>query len=55
MVLEFASVFVNSPGSVDDTLPFGGFKESGIGRDKGEAALHHCESPNPAPNQACKL
>lgn len=38
---QAGSVFVNCPGAVDDTLPFGGYKESGIGRDKGEAALHH--------------
>jgi acyl-CoA reductase-like NAD-dependent aldehyde dehydrogenase len=41
--LQAGSVFVNSPGAVDDTLPFGGYKESGVGRDKGEAALHHCK------------
>ena len=39
--LQAGSVFVNTPGAVDDTTPFGGYKESGIGRDKGEAALHH--------------
>jgi aldehyde dehydrogenase (NAD+) len=39
--IKAGSVFVNSPGSGDDTLPFGGYKESGVGRDKGEAALHH--------------
>lgn len=39
--IKAGSVFVNCPGAVDDTLPFGGYKESGIGRDKGEAALHH--------------
>ena len=41
LVMQAGTVFVNCPGAVDDTLPFGGYKESGIGRDKGEAALHH--------------
>ena len=40
-ILQAGTVCVNAPGAVDDTLPFGGYKESGIGRDKGEAALHH--------------
>lgn len=41
--LKAGSVYINSPGAVDDTLPFGGYKESGIGRDKGglDAAIHH--------------
>lgn len=25
----------------DHAVPFGGYKDSGIGRDKGEYALHH--------------
>jgi aldehyde dehydrogenase (NAD+) len=39
--IDSGSVWVNAPGSVDDALPFGGFKNSGMGRDKGEYAIQH--------------
>lgn len=50
--LQAGTVFVNTPGTVDDTLPFGGYKESGVGRDKGEAAIHHY-TINKTVYQAC--
>jgi phenylacetaldehyde dehydrogenase len=37
--LEAGTVWVNTRNRVDPNLPFGGFKESGIGRDHGAAAV----------------
>jgi aldehyde dehydrogenase (NAD+) len=38
--LRTGSVAVNSPGALDAYGPFGGFKQSGIGREGGPEALH---------------
>ncbi|KAJ7247046.1 aldehyde dehydrogenase [Mycena rebaudengoi] len=38
--LENGSAFVNSGQLVDPSMPFGGYKQSGIGREHGEYALH---------------
>lgn len=35
------SVWINCYNQFDAALPFGGYKRSGIGRDKGEYALAH--------------
>lgn len=32
-------MWINCYGNFDAALPFGGFKQSGMGRDKGEYAL----------------
>ncbi|KAJ7202138.1 aldehyde dehydrogenase [Mycena pura] len=37
--LEAGSAFVNSSQTVDPAVPFGGFKQSGLGREHGEYAL----------------
>ncbi|KAG7097970.1 hypothetical protein E1B28_005280 [Marasmius oreades] len=37
--LQGGSIFVNCYGSIDPSLPFGGYKQSGIGREMGEYAL----------------
>lgn len=37
--LKAGSVWVNSHSVLDPAMPFGGFKQSGIGRDMGKAAL----------------
>ncbi len=37
--LKAGTVWVNSWNVFDAALPFGGYKRSGIGRDKGEEAL----------------
>ena len=42
--VEAGQIFVNGYHSAGDTVPFGGFKASGIGREKGLAALaNYCE------------
>lgn len=43
--VEAGQVFINGYHSAGDTVPFGGFKQSGIGREKGLAALaNYCET-----------
>ncbi|MBN9268880.1 MAG: aldehyde dehydrogenase family protein, partial [Mesorhizobium sp.] len=37
--LKAGTVWVNSHNTLDPTAPFGGFKQSGIGREHGKAAL----------------
>jgi len=37
--LEAGAVFVNAPARTDANLPFGGFKESGIGREHGRSMI----------------
>ncbi len=37
--LEAGSLFVNNYNWLDTGMPFGGYKQSGIGRDLGEYAL----------------
>ncbi|GMH39762.1 hypothetical protein BSKO_07660 [Bryopsis sp. KO-2023] len=39
--LRAGTVWVNCFNNFDDTVPFGGYKMSGIGRDKGEYALEN--------------
>jgi aldehyde dehydrogenase (NAD+) len=39
-LLEAGQVFVNTWGNWIET-PFGGYKQSGLGREKGVEALHH--------------
>ncbi len=39
-VLQCGSIWVNTYRAVAAQAPFGGFKESGIGRERGEAGLH---------------
>jgi aldehyde dehydrogenase (NAD+) len=39
--LQAGSVGINEYASGDIELPFGGFKSSGYGKEKGAAALHH--------------
>jgi aldehyde dehydrogenase (NAD+) len=38
--LEAGTVWINHYGGASPQLPFGGFKQSGIGRENGEAAVH---------------
>ena len=38
--VEAGVVWVNTYGVVDPTMPWGGFKKSGWGRENGEQALH---------------
>jgi len=38
--LEAGTVFVNTYNKTDVAAPFGGFKQSGFGKDLGESALH---------------
>ncbi|KAK6487912.1 mitochondrial 10-formyltetrahydrofolate dehydrogenase [Huso huso] len=38
--LEAGTVFINTYNKTDVASPFGGFKQSGFGKDLGEAALH---------------
>jgi aldehyde dehydrogenase (NAD+) len=40
-LLEAGQIFVNSWWSGGVQTPFGGFKQSGYGREKGVEALHH--------------
>ena len=43
--VEAGQVFINGYHGAGDTVPFGGFKQSGIGREKGLAALaNYCQS-----------
>ena len=39
--LKAGTVWVNTYDNFDAAIPFGGYKQSGIGRDKGEYALMH--------------
>lgn len=39
--LEAGTVWVNTHNMVDPNLPFGGFKDSGVGREHGAAAIEH--------------
>ena len=39
--LKAGTVWVNTWNQFDTGVPFGGYKTSGIGREKGEAALAH--------------
>lgn len=43
--LRAGTVWVNCYNVFDAAMPFGGFKISGVGRDKGEYALHHYTQP----------
>jgi aldehyde dehydrogenase (NAD+) len=38
--LEAGTVWINQYGAASHQLPFGGYKQSGIGRENGEAVLH---------------
>jgi aldehyde dehydrogenase (NAD+) len=38
--IQAGSVWVNTYRALAAQAPFGGFKESGIGRERGEAGLH---------------
>jgi acyl-CoA reductase-like NAD-dependent aldehyde dehydrogenase len=37
--MQAGMVFINTYGAIDPALPFGGFKESGWGRELGPEAL----------------
>lgn len=39
--LQAGQVFINQYYTEDEEMPFGGYKQSGFGRSKGLAALHH--------------
>ena len=39
--VKAGTIWVNCYHVVDTTTPFGGFKQSGQGRENGEAALEH--------------
>jgi len=39
--LKSGSVYINNYQIMDTTTPFGGFKDSGIGRELGEEGLHN--------------
>jgi aldehyde dehydrogenase (NAD+) len=39
--LRAGTVWVNTYNQYDDAMPFGGYKLSGVGRDKGEYALEN--------------
>lgn len=41
MKFGLCMVYAASQNVYDHAVPFGGYKDSGIGRDKGEYALHH--------------
>jgi acyl-CoA reductase-like NAD-dependent aldehyde dehydrogenase len=38
-MLKAGSIYINTWGAGDPAAPFGGFKSSGIGREKGHANL----------------
>lgn len=40
--LKAGTAWINCVGMVSTQVPFGGFKQSGIGRESGEYALHQC-------------
>jgi aldehyde dehydrogenase (NAD+) len=40
--LQAGVIWVNDYGRLDPVMPFGGFKQSGFGKDLGTEALHHC-------------
>ncbi|KAI0344316.1 aldehyde dehydrogenase [Trametopsis cervina] len=42
--LKAGTVWVNCVNSIEPAVPFGGYKQSGMGRDLGEYALHHYTS-----------
>ncbi|MFD2272601.1 aldehyde dehydrogenase family protein [Undibacterium arcticum] len=39
--LEAGTVWINTHNMVDPNLPFGGFKQSGVGREHGAAAIEN--------------
>lgn len=39
--LEAGTVWINTHNMIDPNLPFGGFKDSGLGREHGAAAIEH--------------
>lgn len=39
--LKSGSVYINNYQIMDTTTPFGGYKDSGIGRELGEEGLHN--------------
>ena len=39
--LKAGTVWVNCYNTADNAVPFGGYKQSGVGREKGEYALEH--------------
>lgn len=50
--LEAGTVFINTYNKTDVAAPFGGFKQSGFGKDLGNLTLHICFShlvPGPVP------
>jgi phenylacetaldehyde dehydrogenase len=39
--LKAGTVWVNTHGVLDANMPFGGLKQSGVGREHGRAAIEH--------------
>ncbi len=44
--LKAGTVWVNTFGPTDVRLPWGGNRDSGFGREHGDAALDNCTEPN---------
>jgi phenylacetaldehyde dehydrogenase len=43
--IKAGTVWVNTHGILDSNMPFGGFKQSGIGREHGRAAIESYTEP----------
>jgi aldehyde dehydrogenase (NAD+) len=44
--LQAGTAWINCVNQLHPNVPFGGFKQSGIGRELGEYALHKCVGPD---------
>lgn len=53
--LKAGTAWINCVNQVNSNVPFGGFKQSGIGRELGEYALHKCDFSSVPCDAVCLL